>query len=151
MPDLTAAATEGWFREHEPDSAQAGLQPFRPNEDNRGVADALAAFGDALGRALTNHPTVVCDFLGRDGAASFQTLLLQLGPARALRILTAVADASPHGGPTVSALRPDAGSAPVALALAEVNRRSLLARIFAEDRLERACAIASSVRKEFVP
>lgn len=147
MPDLQRASATDWLHAVEPEFSRRLTAPVRPIEDVAAVHPLLVALGIALDQHLSQHG----DGLGPkllDGITLVQEVLAQLGPARMLRLLAWFETADlPRGEELIDALlhddRSEAGRH-LRATLGELQRQSLLARIFHPDRLALLQSVVSS-------
>lgn len=140
MPDLQRASAIDWLHAVEPEFCRRLTNPVRRIEDLAGVRPLLVELGAALDQLSVRNAGEVSLTLGQaEVAADFREVLVQLGPARFLRLLTWCDSAEvARDGDLLEALladnRTEAGRQ-LRATLSELHRQSLLTRIFHPDRL----------------
>lgn len=143
MPDLDYAAVSGWLRGRDPGAA-ALARPGPVDADDRALA-ALLRLGVALDRAAERDAADLADMLcGPETAALLRQVLAQIGMARRLRLLEWLGEAGlPNNQAIVAAMGDGSDGAFQRAELAALERRAILARVFAPERvaeLRVACA-----------
>lgn len=147
MPDLQRASAIDWLYTVEPAFSRRLTAPVRPIEDVAAVHPLLVTLGTALDQQLGQWPEGLVPKL-LEGSSLLQDVLAQLGPARLLRLLAWFETAGlPRGEELIDALlrdeRSEAGRH-LRATLGELQRQSLLARIFHPDRLALLQSVVSS-------
>jgi hypothetical protein len=140
MPDLTKSTVIAWLEQREPSVAILAGGAVRPLEDDAEVRTALGKLGHALDASLNRDASVLS---GQLCEPSIQTglrdVLVQLGPARLLRVLHWLTFSGlPAGEKVVAGLledEPSGTGAKLRAAVQHLHRQALLARIFSKDRL----------------
>ena len=153
MPDLEKHAVARWLTERQPEGLRFGCDLVRAIEDAPDVLPSLLALGGALDAARARDMAALSDCLCGDPLRDdLRGVLAQLGAARLLRLLDWLTEATvPDRRRVLDALlAPDQSGAGQALqaAITSCNRQALLARIFAQDRLDALLAACSTPPKE---
>ena len=153
MPDLSKAAVTSWL--HGQDSAVSNLwgDPIRPIEDEADVRSALGEMGDALDRSLNRDANQLSTILQDEPTQSgLRRVLVQLGPARLLRLLHWLSAAGlPDAEKVVGGLLqedPTGIGQMLRSTIQELHKQELLARLFSRGRLETLLAACQGQQPE---
>ena len=149
MPDLARDAVMDWITVQVPNLPAFCPAPIRAVEDEPDIHAALQALGRACDHeALSGRPLADC-LGGGTPAEDLSAVLLQLGPARLLRLLDWLgASADAERAAILRALLNGQTDAARALwtAVAALHRHELLARMFRDDRLAKLLAATTTAR-----
>lgn len=147
MPDLDHAAVSGWLSARDPVAA-ALARPGPVDADDRALA-ALLRLGVALDKAAERDAAALAEALcEEETSVRLRSALAQIGTARRLRLLEWLGEAGlPNGRALLAAMGDGPGGAFQRAELAALERRAILARVFAPERvaeLRAACAEAGA-------
>ena len=137
MPDLSPNAVADWLRERDPDVTTRPL--LGPIDADPAVLQTMLRLGELLEEALANDAERLSARLRHPATAvNLRSALAQSGMARRLRLLDWFGDA---GLPERSAVLAAAMSAGpdgdfIRAELQALQRRALLARIYAPERIQ---------------
>lgn len=153
MLDLGTTAVVHWLSERQPEGPAPGHDLVRPVEEAPEVQPSLLALGGALDAARARNDALLAKHLCGDPVRDdLRGVLAQLGAARMLRVLDWLTEsAAPDRRRVLEAvLESDPSGAGQALraAIQDLNRQALLARIFAQDRLD---ALLAACRRAAAP
>lgn len=140
MPDLNTAAVRTWLAEAEPAAWPPNRNAFEPLELDDGVAAAIEQLGRALDDARSADPRGFGRRLAAEPTGSLlASVLARFGPGRMLHVLNWLADPATHDRAVLLEALFAAGEAGegefLRSRLRELNQRTLIARIFDQDRV----------------
>lgn len=150
MPDLDRPPVLDWVAACAPELIAWCSEPVRAIEDEEGVRLALVALGQVFDLPALQDDGLRAVIGAGDAGRDLHAVLLQLGPARLMRLLRWL---GAEGGPERAGILEDLldgthGSAQgLRTALAALHRRELLDRIFDEDRLQLLLAATNAARE----
>jgi hypothetical protein len=151
MPALDTPSAQRWLELHEPALCATTGDAVLPVETTRSVDAALTRLGRSLDIALDREPTALSARLQQTPTSHrLVALLNELGTARKCLLLEWLARSHfPDHRALLAALldTPDAGPR-LRASLLSLNRRALLARIFAPDRLRILLAACRTNQKD---
>jgi hypothetical protein len=155
MPDLSTAAVGSWFAQAAPRLDHLDAYAVRPIEAHECVADALVRLGTALDQARQHDPMALNTILSAAPTlANLRAILAQLGVHRMARLMAWLGE-SPGGDAVIRHLLAPAdptGNAQIlGTTLDEIERQTLLARLFGPDRLAALRAACDAEFAETVP
>ena len=136
MPDLSHHSTLAWLRARDPGAA--ALARPGPADADAAALKAVLRLGTLLDRAAEADAVALAEALCRpETAAAMRRVLPQLGVARRLRLLEWFAGSGglPHGRVLVAALGDGPDGAFQRAELAALERRAVLERLFAPERV----------------
>lgn len=143
MPELDRTPVLDWVHACQPGLLAWTAEPVRAIEDDEDVRLTLVELGRSLDAPAFEGDGLVAAMSGTDAPRDLRTVLLQIGPARLLRLVCwLAAEGSPERTRVLHLLfdgtHPDAAA--LRSALDVLNKRELLARIFSEERLRQLLA-----------
>ena len=141
MPDLSKPTVLKWLGDQDTGIASLWGGPTRPIEDDADVRSALGEMGAELDRSLNRDASKLsAALLERLTVGSLRRILVQLGPARLLRVLHWLSAAGlPEAEKVLGGLLQDEPTGVGRMlreAIQEMHRQELLARLFSRGRLE---------------
>ncbi|USQ74273.1 hypothetical protein NF552_24155 (plasmid) [Roseomonas mucosa] len=153
MPDLSKATVTSWLQDREPLVAARWKGAVRPVEEEPEVRASLAELGDTLDQSFNYDADELSVALREEPVQdNFRRVLVQLGPARLLRLLHWLSFSGLPGGGQVlgGLLRDDPSGSGQALRgfVEELHRQELLARIFSRGRLQALLAACQGQQGE---
>ncbi|HUZ64403.1 MAG TPA: hypothetical protein VMU82_11930 [Acetobacteraceae bacterium] len=153
MPDLSIQAVTAWLDQKEP-ALPAGLRhAIRPIERDDAVEAGLLLLGTSLDNSRDRNPAGLSARLHSDPVRDdLRSILAQLGGCRLLRTLDWLTEPDfPERRALIAALlEPDGTGAGQTLraAIQQLNRRILIGRIFAKERIEMLEAACRAIPAE---
>jgi len=153
MPALGKASVEQWLRRREPDVAARAVTADIQADDMPGVLSEMIRLGHALDQAAEHDPNRL-DILLRQPAArsGLRAVLGHASPARRVRLLDWLSAAPLPNRHLVAhglladepGVPPEADAGRIAReSIRQLNRGTLLARLFSPERVTRLLSICS--------
>jgi len=154
MPALDKASVEQWLRRHEPDAATHAITADIQVDDMPGVLSEMIRLGQVLDRAAAHDPNRLDILLQQPPARSgMRTVLGHASPARRVRLLDWLSGAALPNRHLVTGglladepgVPPEADAGRIAReSIRQINRGTLLARLFSPERVTRLLSICSN-------
>lgn len=137
MPDLNGLAVTGWLRERDPNAAV--LPIIGPIDSDPAVLQQMLELGKLLDTQLALDARRLSERLTHSATAvDLRAAITQVGPARRMRLLSWLAEAGlPDDDALLARLTgPGAAGDFIRAELQALQRRALLASIFAPERIQ---------------
>jgi hypothetical protein len=153
MPDLATQAVTAWLDQKEPGLPAALRHAIRPLERDDAVEAGLLRLGASLDHSRERNPAGLSARLNSDPVRDdLRSILAQFGRCRLLRSLDWLTEPDiPERRALIAALlEPDGTGAgqTIQAAIQQLNRRILIGRIFAKDRIEMLEAACRAIPAE---